>query len=1006
MLKYMIFIGIFCTAAADLKISKHNGRDKSVNLALETVLEFDQENKETDINILNKVNKFIGKIKNVIENRNISRRNLKRGNKNIFTDFIVNLIQTLIKYEDNDLEYFVLTINSELKRHRGSIFHELAENIDFQKVFADKFDKINNNQAETIRHYLKAFANNLNEEKYVKKEELLDTINSMYKEDSVSKFNQFIEDMEDYRLKARKNIDLQQLIRGGLKSILFDPYSSLQVHSRSILTSKLREYLKYYYDLLNDDPKYTTNIQNVSELRTRSENYMDKILNLSTLKQYYAKWVRDIQNRKSTTTQMTNRPHSVPTTRKTEIEITEEDDNDGDADGDHNVKLKKKHKPSIDVRHKIIFEKDMTKYKEGEDKTSEEGITLRQMYVEKHLDLKYDPYAYDHLTTDMKKNEGIVDPPTSPTTSKPYKKSLLERSLKLKQIEKHDSDTFDETKQKFYDIDTDSADLSQFTSKRQISVKYTENPEHFEARSEYKIRSENGDSSEDQELYTFEPRLPNVIELVKDIGYSIEIKKDLDLSDENPNVKNARSKNERYRKESSRTFGDHLKPVNIKSLRQNRDSLKPKLKIFKHPLKYRHFNSQHFGRQQYRRHNTAVPIITQKGLLIEEFGDTNHKRYHRRINHPDITVNYHSKLLGRIQHLEKELKIVKSHIKNDTNVKDLVSQVENGIEPKTVDVDIVVKARNIKNDDFSSKGPNIYEKPITDQSPNLNREVQVMESNNDVNRFISESNIDKLKTTNFLNQVSTLESNNANQGKMYFPKSELKEVSQLDKENKEPNDTNSWNTKSNNHIYDNSTEYNIKRVITDSKQKDNVFVKSLKEKNITSEDRLDKNWDKEVFKGRYVNKRNDYTHPKTNNLNSKDVKTELQPTVTKEMEQDRKAHNSGLTFRGRYDETTSIPKAKVELKTNDKIIQTQGTASNLLDSTTTPSKLIKELTQEIGEQLAGLSDANVERNAHNGETDKNREAMDLHLVLKSGSTPSINNETLTRWKSSSNITLP
>ncbi|CAB3238318.1 unnamed protein product [Arctia plantaginis] len=967
--------------AADLKISKHNGRDKSVNLALETVLEFDKENKETDINILNKVNKFIGKIKN---------------------------------------------------------------------VFADKFDKINNNQAETIRHYLKAFANNLNKEKYGKREELLDTINSMYKEDSVSKFNQFIEDMEDYRLKARKNIDLLQLIRGGLKSILFDPYSSLHVHSRSILTSKLREYLKYYYDLLNDDPKYTTNIQNVSELRTRSENYMDKILNLSKLKQYYAKWVRDIQNRKSRTTQMTNRPHSVPTTRKTEI--TEEDDNDGDADGDRNVKLKKKHKPSIDVRHKTIFEKDMTKYKEGEDKTSEEGITLRQMYVEKHLDLKYDPYAYDHLTTDMKKYKGIVDPPTSPTTRKPYKKSLLERSLKLKQIEKHDSDTFDETKLKFYDIDTDSADLSQFTSKRQISVKYTENPEHFgrtvlnddfepefrsemkkksfktqqptyvsewsttkpnktkadfaEARSEYKIRSENGDSSEDQELYTFEPRRPNVIELVKDIGYSIEIKKDLDLSDENPNVKNARSKNERYRKESSRTFGDHLKPVNIKSLRQNRDSLKPKLQISKHPLKYRHFNSQHFGRQQYRRHNTAVPIITQKGLSIEEFGDTNHKRYHRRINHPDITVNYHSKLLGRIQHLEKELKIVKSHIKNDTNVKDLVSQVENGIEPKTVDVDIVVKARSIKNYDFSSKGPNIYEKPITDQSPNLNREVQVMESNNDVNRFISESNIDKLKTTNFLKQVSTLESNNANQGKMYFPKSELKEVSQLDKENKEPNDTNSWNTKSNNHIYHNSTEYKMKRVITDSKQKDNVFVKSLTEKNITSEDRLDKNWDKEVFKGRYVNKRNDYTHPKTNNLNSKDVKTELQPTVTKEMEQDRKAHNSGLTFRGRYDETTSIPKAKVELKTNDKIIQTQGTSSNLLESTTTPSKLIRELTQEIGEQLAGLSDANVERNAHNGETDKNREAMDLHLVLKSGSTPSINNETLTHWKSSSNITLP
>lgn len=56
------------------------------------------------------------------------------------------------------------------------------------------------------------------------------------------------------------------------------------------------------------------------------------------------------------------------------------------------------------------------------------------------------------------------------------------------------------------------------------------------------MRSDKQSSYGDRELYTFKPGIPNVIELVKDIGYSIDIKKekDLELSDETNNVKSSR----------------------------------------------------------------------------------------------------------------------------------------------------------------------------------------------------------------------------------------------------------------------------------------------------------------------------------------------------------------------------------------------------------------------------------------------------------------------------------
>lgn len=435
-------------------------------MAVETVLEFDKEIKETGFKILNKVKNFVGEIENVFEEKNISRRNTKRENKNHFTNFIVNLIQTLIKYKDDDLEYLVIIINSELKRQRDSTFHNITANSDIQKLLSDKIATVKNKPATEIRHYLKALANKLSAENYVNKEEkkLLGIVNSMCKEESVTELNKFIKDLDDYRLKARKNMDLSQLVRTGLQSILYEPYFRLRVNLGSNLTSESRNYLKAYYDLINLDSKYTIISQTVSELTSPSQNYIEKILDFSGLKQYFKKWVSDVINKKSSTTPITHRPTNpttdppVPVKRKEKIEFTDSDDENDDTD---DVIPKKKDKNAINIKHKTTFKKDSAKLKERGDRTSEEDTTLKQVYLEKNLDLKYKPFSYDYSSSATKRNKRIR---TTSTTRRPHKKPHLERYMKQKRIQKQDSVIFNESKQKFDDTDSDNTDSSKLTT--------------------------------------------------------------------------------------------------------------------------------------------------------------------------------------------------------------------------------------------------------------------------------------------------------------------------------------------------------------------------------------------------------------------------------------------------------------------------------------------------------------------------------------------------------------
>ncbi|CAB3238312.1 unnamed protein product [Arctia plantaginis] len=232
--------------AVDLKISKHEGNDQSVNLALDTIVEFDNKNNGEDIKFLDNVQKFIGKVKTVIVKKNM-RRNFNGVDSKKLTDFILSLIQMLIKFEDTNLEDFLTIAGKEFKKYhyKGCKFYELIENYNLRRFLAKKLDEMKHTPADVMRRSLKAFASKIEEEKYdTNEKELIEYINSLYGQRSIELFNNILGSLDDYGLKANKNMNLSKIISAGIRSTVFDYYTELNRNARMALKTKLIEFFE------------------------------------------------------------------------------------------------------------------------------------------------------------------------------------------------------------------------------------------------------------------------------------------------------------------------------------------------------------------------------------------------------------------------------------------------------------------------------------------------------------------------------------------------------------------------------------------------------------------------------------------------------------------------------------------------------------------------------------------------------------------------------------------
>lgn len=269
----------------DLRILKHEGNDQSVNLALDTIVEFDNKNNGGDIAFLDNVQKFIGKVKTVIVNKNL-RRNFNGVDSKKLTDFILSLIQMLLKFEDSSLEDFFTITAEEFKKYhyKGCKFYELIENYDLRKFLANKLDELRHTPANETRRSLKDFASKIEEEKYnTNEKELIDYINSLYGEKSIELFNKIISGLDDYRLKPTRDINLSKIINAGIRSIVFDYYTELNRNARVALKIKLNEFIERTIGISTYATKFV--IENKKSIITTKEptfmpKYVEQYLDL------------------------------------------------------------------------------------------------------------------------------------------------------------------------------------------------------------------------------------------------------------------------------------------------------------------------------------------------------------------------------------------------------------------------------------------------------------------------------------------------------------------------------------------------------------------------------------------------------------------------------------------------------------------------------------------------------------------------------------------------------
>ncbi|XP_063371723.1 uncharacterized protein LOC134659957 [Cydia amplana] len=144
---------VVCIAVASIIVNTVKAVDpKQLNVALETVLQFDKKDRAADLAVLDKVQNFLDQIKDAM--RTSGRRS---GRNDItFTDFILKAAKILKGLEDNDLEEAYVVINDETRRYINTEkeLRELLDDNDMRRYVSDKLDYNKEMAADDLRRYL------------------------------------------------------------------------------------------------------------------------------------------------------------------------------------------------------------------------------------------------------------------------------------------------------------------------------------------------------------------------------------------------------------------------------------------------------------------------------------------------------------------------------------------------------------------------------------------------------------------------------------------------------------------------------------------------------------------------------------------------------------------------------------------------------------------------------------------------------------------------------------
>ncbi|KAJ8706784.1 hypothetical protein PYW07_012862 [Mythimna separata] len=227
---------------------------RSVNLALETVLEFSDRDKAGDIKFLDNVQNFISKVKTVINNNsNVPtdfRRDFKTPTVDTITDFIQEAIKTLNTYDNTTFKDFFDILDEEIRKYhyRGCKFYELMENHEIRKMIAAKLDALKTQSAEAIKADIKALSEKLTNGNYDKNvTEIVNYIDSLYRQDARKQLQKVISELEAHgNVKPKSNTKLREIIKNAVRSVVFDHYTNLNANVRRDVKQKIDSFWKRF----------------------------------------------------------------------------------------------------------------------------------------------------------------------------------------------------------------------------------------------------------------------------------------------------------------------------------------------------------------------------------------------------------------------------------------------------------------------------------------------------------------------------------------------------------------------------------------------------------------------------------------------------------------------------------------------------------------------------------------------------------------------------------------
>lgn len=267
-----------------LSVSTKATKPRSINVALDTVFEFD---KPSDVDFIDQLQGILNKVKNVLKD-NPKRHRTERYK---VTNFLEDAIYMLQSFNDEDLREIFLVVNKEIRKHlQGNALEEKK-----RRFLSDEHNRFKIRSIKEIRKDLDQLSTKVKNGKHKNKDNnFLGFIKTLYNRDSEQKLARFIRKLKMFRRNfSGKSERLQQAVRRLLNSVIFEHFFNLPEETKRKFVAKIVDYLHdaVYKDEDNHSSfqQYEIETQKFSEVKNESNISSGEVID----KERYVSLIQD-----------------------------------------------------------------------------------------------------------------------------------------------------------------------------------------------------------------------------------------------------------------------------------------------------------------------------------------------------------------------------------------------------------------------------------------------------------------------------------------------------------------------------------------------------------------------------------------------------------------------------------------------------------------------------------------------------------------------------------------